>query len=453
MESGMQKKYNLTTAVSMVVGIVIGSGVFFKAEKIQLATGGNLQLGIAAWLLGGVIMLICTYAFSILAAKYERINGLIDYADAALGVRYGYFVGWFLCVVYYPTLAAALAWVAARYSCVLLGLSTTGGEALLLTAVFLIFSFAVNTLSPILAGRVQVTCTVIKLIPLLVMGIAGTIVGLKNGMLAENLQTELMAAETGGAEQTAHPLFVALSATAYAYDGWIVATCINAELKDAKRTLPRALLLGSCIVIAVYTVYYIGLSGVVPKQLIMQSGDNGIRLAFESLFPQVGGVLLFVFVIISCLGTLNGIMMGCSRGLYSLAARGEGPKPQLFSTLHPSTDMPAESAVLGLLFCTVWLAYFYVADLVGGLGFWRFDITELPSITLYALYIPIFIMMMVKGKQRNAFKRFAVPCAAVVSCLFMVFSACLAHGRDLLSYLLVLLVILLIGAAFAKKKA
>lgn len=452
-KSGMQTKYNFTTAVSMVVGIVIGSGVFFKAEKIQLATGGNLWLGIAAWLLGGVIMLICTYTFSVLAAKYEQVNGLIDYADAALGSRYGYFVGWFLCVVYYPTLAAALSWVAARYSCVLLGVSATGGEALLLTAAFLIFSFAINALSPVLAGRIQVTCTVIKLIPLLVMGIVGTCIGLYNGILTENMQTELAMSAVGGQTQAAHPLFVALSATAYAYDGWIVATCINAELKDAKRTLPRALLVGSCIVIFVYTVYYIGLSGVIPKQILIESGENGIRLAFEALFPRVGGVLLFVFVILSCLGTLNGIMMGCSRGLYSLAVRREGPKPQLFSTLNPFTDMPAESAILGLLLCMIWLIYFYAADLAGRLGFWRFDMTELPSVTLYAIYIPIFVLMMVKGRGRNVLQRFVAPCAAVASCLFMVFSACLAHGWDLLSYLLVLLVILLIGAAFAKKKA
>ncbi len=247
MNQTLPKKYNLTTAIAMVVGIVIGSGVFFKAEKIQLATGGDIRLTMLAWLWGGGIMLICTYTFSILAARYERVNGLIDYADAALGARYGYFVGWFLCFVYYPTLAATLAWVAARYSCMLLGLSAAGGEAMLLTALFLTLSFVINTLSPLLAGRLQVICTVLKLIPLLSMGILGTALGLMNGTLVHNLTTELTEIE-----KNAHPLFAALSAAAYAYDGWIVATCMNAELKNAKRNLPHALLIGSNVIIIAY---------------------------------------------------------------------------------------------------------------------------------------------------------------------------------------------------------
>ncbi len=84
MEKELDKKYGLFTAISMVVGIVIGSGVFFKAEKILTATGGNLPLGILAWIIGGVIMISCAYTFSVLATKYERVNGIVDYAEAAM---------------------------------------------------------------------------------------------------------------------------------------------------------------------------------------------------------------------------------------------------------------------------------------------------------------------------------------------------------------------------------
>ncbi len=72
METGLQKKYGLLTAIAMVVGIVIGSGVFFKAEKILTATGGNLPQGILAWAIGGIIMIICAYVFAILATRYEK---------------------------------------------------------------------------------------------------------------------------------------------------------------------------------------------------------------------------------------------------------------------------------------------------------------------------------------------------------------------------------------------
>ncbi|MBE6021552.1 MAG: amino acid permease, partial [Clostridiales bacterium] len=59
MENGLQKRYGLVTAMAMVVGIVVGSGVFFKAEKVLNCTGGDLKLGIFAWVIGGIIMISC----------------------------------------------------------------------------------------------------------------------------------------------------------------------------------------------------------------------------------------------------------------------------------------------------------------------------------------------------------------------------------------------------------
>ena len=105
----LQKKYGLITATAMVVGIVIGSGVFFKAEKILTATGGNLSVGILAWVIGGVIMIVCAYNFAVMATKYEKVSGIVDYAEATLGTKYGYFVGWFMATIYSPTLTSVVS--------------------------------------------------------------------------------------------------------------------------------------------------------------------------------------------------------------------------------------------------------------------------------------------------------------------------------------------------------
>ena len=70
MGAKLKKRYGLAMAIAMVVGIVIGSGVFFKAEKILVATKGDLKLGILSWILGGIIMIVCAYAFAILGTKY-----------------------------------------------------------------------------------------------------------------------------------------------------------------------------------------------------------------------------------------------------------------------------------------------------------------------------------------------------------------------------------------------
>ena len=445
-ENNLHRKYGLFTAIAMVVGIVIGSGVFFKAEKILLATGGNLTIAIFAWVIGGLIMVVCAYTFATMATKYEHVNGIIDYAEAALGSGYGYYVGWFMTFVYYPAITSVLAWVSARYLCVLLGFSITGGECLALSGFFLIATYAVNALSPKLAGKFQVSTTIIKLIPLLLMAVVGLIVGLVNGMTIENFKTVVNPDVHQG-----NALLTAVVATAFAYEGWIVATSINAELKDAKKNLPRALVAGTLIVASVYILYYIGLTGGISNAEMMQGGEAGAKLAFSSVFGRIGGTALFVFVVISCLGTLNGLMLGCSRGLYSLAARNEGPRPDIFRQVDPVTNMPTNSAVVGLLMCGAWLVYFYGANLTTPwFGPVCFDSSELPIVTLYASYIPIFLMLCKKEKELSPFKRFVMPALAICGCIFMLYAAVVAHGIAVAWYLAVSVVIMLIGVIFRK---
>lgn len=447
MEQGLRKKYGLFTAISMVVGIVIGSGVFFKAEKILTATGGNLPLGILSWIIGGVIMISCAYTFSVLATRYERVNGIVDYAEAAMGKTYGYYVGWFMAIIYYPTLTSVLAWVSARYTAVLFGWSITGGECMTIAGFFLVASYALNALSPVLAGKFQVSATVIKLIPLLLMAVLGTVFGLGNGMIVANFTTVVTKVDTKIA------LFTAVVATSFAYEGWIIATSINAELRDSKRNLPVALMVGTFTVMLVYILYYLGLAGAVTNQVLMAGGEEGAKLAFSTLFTDLGGTLLFVFVIISCLGTLNGLMLGCTRGIYSIAVRNQGPNPVLFQQIDRATNMAGNSAILGLLLSSLWLVFFYGANLTDPwFGFFCFDSSELPIVSLYALYVPIFFVLMRKEKDLSVLKRFVMPFLAICGSLFMIYAACFAHGMAVVAYLCIFGVVMFAGVFFAAEK-
>jgi APA family basic amino acid/polyamine antiporter len=445
----LQKKYGLMTATAMVVGIVIGSGVFFKAEKILTATGGNLSVGILAWIIGGVIMIVCAYNFAVMATKYEKVSGIVDYAEATLGTGYGYFVGWFMATIYYPTLVSVLAWVSARYTCVLIGKdrSIVGPECLAITAFYLIASYTLNTLSPILAGKFQVSTTIIKLIPLFAMAIVGTLSGLANGMVVENFATVVVEMDTFSA------LLTAVCATAFAYEGWIIATSINAELKDAKRNLPKALVRGTFLIMATYILYYVGLSGAVENSILMESGEMGAKTAFANIFSNFMGTGLFVFVVISCLGTLNGLMLACTRGLYALSVRNMGPMPDTFKQIDAKTNMPTNASVLGLFFAGIWLLYFYGANLTAPwFGFFSFDSSELPIITIYAMYIPIFWIFMKRERDMDFFRGKLMPALGILGSLFMIYAAYVSHGKAILAYLIVFLVVQLIGMFYMKRK-
>ena len=297
MEQGLKKKYNLVTAIAMVVGIVIGSGVFFKAEAVLKATGGDMPTGILAWAIVGLIMIVCSYSFAVMATRYERVNGIVDYAEVTMGKKYGYYIGWFMAIIYYPTLTSVLAWVSARFTMVMLGSSDiTGGACMTIAGFYLIASYCLNALSPILAGKFQVSATFIKLVPLALMAVAGTIYGLANGTLVNNFTVGLTADQINGAladaGQTANyvanasPLFASIVSVAFAYEGWIIATSINSELKDSKRNLPKALIIGSLVVVSVYILYYVGLAGGIDKLQLIVSGQEGAKQAFIAVFSQ-----------------------------------------------------------------------------------------------------------------------------------------------------------------------
>ncbi len=452
MENKLEKKYGLWTAMCMVVGVVIGSGVFFKAEAVLNKTGGNMPLGILAWLIVGLVMIVCSYVFAVMATRYEKVNGIVDYAEATVGDWYAYNMGWFSATIHIPSLVSAVGWIAARFLCVLLGWEITGGACMTIAATFIALVYGMNALAPRLAGKFQVSATAIKLIPLSLMAIVGTIAGLKSGLLVQNFGTASVVVE-GGAMAG---LMASCVAVAFAYEGWVMATSINAELKDAKRNLPLALVGGAFIVVIVYILYYIGLSGAVTTQELMASGQEAAKMAFQRVFGGFAGTLLFVLIVISCLGTLNGLILGCCRGMYSLAARGQGPAPEMFKQVDPVTNIPSNSSIVSLMLNMLWLLYFYGANLAadgGWFGSFNFDSSELPVITLYGMFIPMFVQLMRKEKDLPTFKRFVMPALGIACCLFMIYAAFAAYGKACISYLIVYVVIMAIGNLFYKKKA
>ena len=451
--------------------IFLDAGCIVSTPTCGPCLGG--YMGILAWLIGGAIMIVCILAFSAMAQKYEKVNGIVDYAEAIVGKRYGYYIGWFLSTTYYPTLTSALAWLSARYTLVFVtsvdpdfplivpaeaGGCIIGPECLALMLFYMVCAYAVNALSPKLAGKFQVATTVIKFIPLALMAVVGIIFGLANGMLTNNFTTPAV-----GYEVTGSPLFAAVCATAFAYEGWIIATSINAELKDSKRNLPKALLIGGLIIVATYILYYIGVAGGATNQELC---DSGATAAFINVFGPVLGNILNLFIAISCMGTMNGLMLGCCRGPYSLAARGEGPHPELFGQVDKVSNLPNNSAILGLFYCAAWGLYFYLSNLAGtwshavafvGTPFesviFFFDPTELPIITIYALYIPIFINWMKKATDESALRRYVIPTLAICGSIFMVIACLIGHKMGNFWYLLTFAVIMLIGKRFAKNNA
>lgn len=403
----------------MVIGIVVGSGVFYKAQEILITVNGNMPLGILAWLIGGTVMICCSLTFAIMASIFEGVGGAADYAELCCSKEYAFYFSWFLASILYPSLTSVLSWVSAKYAGVLFGWDSAGGNVMMLAGMFLIFSYVTNVISPKIAGKLQVSTTIIKLIPLVLMATVGTI----HGFASKNIAADTLI-RTGDTDKLS--IFSAIVATAFAYEGWIVAASINTELKNAKHNLPKALIVGGVIIVSIYTLYYIGLAGALDVGKLM---DLGASAAFISLFGDKFGFILNAFVCISCLGTLNGLTMATVRGYYVCGSRLNSRLALPLTEINKYTDTPIFSSVIGLMTSAIWLFYFYGANLGGGwFGVFNFDSSELPVITVYGLYIPIFIGFIKKQKSMSFKKRFLLPILSIIASVFIIFASIYAHG-------------------------
>ncbi len=466
MDNKMEKRYGLPTAISMVIGIVIGSGVFIKGGKVLSLTGGNLLQGIAVVGIVGLICIICSLVFATLGSKYEKVNGVVDYAELALGPKYAYYVGWFMTTIYTPAIASMLAFFSAMMFLQLFNIPaidfSTGQVnpvAIGVGAGFLMIDCGINILSPKLAGKMQVGMTVIKLIPLILMGVVGTIAGLVNGTTMEvlNFINSPNYTPVDGAG-----FFKAIVGFAFAYEGWILATSINSELKDSKKNLPRALIIGSVVTIAIYALYIWAMSCVGDVDTIIGTwpfGESLPRIAFTKLFGGVFGTIVYVFITISCLGTMNGLIMAESRNLYALSARGMGPKPEFYGHLDEQTNFPVKSAVIGMMLTGFWYAW-TVMMWMGGPGlfgavhgslWFAWEPDEIGIICLYLMYIPMMIGLMVKAKELGFFKRFVLPALGVLCCLFFCYSIWVGYGwQQCIGFLCFFAAVMFIGWLFER---
>lgn len=462
MENKLTKKYGLFTAICMVVGIVIGSGVFFKAQNVLKATAGDALMGVLAWLIGGAVMAVCAITFGVMATKYEKVGGVVDYAEATCGKTYAYYIGWFMAIIYYPAMTSVLAWVSARYTlAAFFGVDSpehfTGAVCMVLAAVYLIAIYFMNVMAPKIAGKFQVSTTVIKFIPIVFIAVVGSIIGLVNGTLATNFTYVTNAFgeifEATGAEVGSGSLFAAVCGTVFAYEGWVVATAINAEIKDAKKNLPIALGIGAVIIIGAYVLYYIGVLGLEGIDVL---GANGTTAAFTALgnmmsIPAVATVIN-ILIVISCLGTLNGLMLGCTRGFYAIAARGQGIAPDTLNEVDKKTNIPNNAANIALFICILWFAYFAGGQFFGWFGNYAFDSSELPIVTIYPLYIPILISFMIKAKDVHPVKRFVLPILSICGTVILVIASIVSHKMGNVWYLIVFAVLMGVGAFFYRKK-
>lgn len=415
--NNVKKQYGLWTGIAMVVGIVIGSGVFLKAGGVLQLAGGDLKMSILAWFVGGVIMIASGFCFAVFATKVTKYNGVIDYIETATNKKVGYFFAWLFTTFYYPIVASIVALFAGQYFFKLIGVNVglTDWQNFIFAFAILVLVVLLNYLSPMLSSKFQISATVIKLIPIGVIAVAGLfasfIVGSDYGIIN---------AVTNPAQGFKLNFGEAVKKTAFAYEGWVCATAINAELKDSKKNLPRALVGGTVAILLFYIIYYVSLSAFLGNAGTILTDSNAPIVVFEKIMGKIGGAFFTFFIMVSCLGTVNGVAISCCRGMYTMSCRGQGICPKAFAKLGKNESVSFLSCLYGLVCMILMLGVWYLA--MHGVWLFRYlgSMDEIVCAIIYGVYITMYVYMIKNFKDNNVFSRYVMPVIAIIGSLFFV---------------------------------
>jgi len=454
----LKRQYKLFVTICVVVGFIVGTGIFWLPGRVLYYSGGDMWTGVASWIVGGVVISTCVYMFSVLSARYEKMHGMVDYAEAIVGEKYGYLSGWFFAIMYQTAGYAIIAWISASFTATLAGHEQTRNTPFVffLTAFYMVITFAINYLAPKLPMRLNVFTTVVRVIPLVLMGTVGLLVAILVN------DTSVTSTAASGSEGLSDPSFLgAVVATVFAYNGWQAAVAFNSEVKDSKRTFPIALLLGFFVVMVIYVLYFMGVVSAGDPALLMANNQLGTRAAFVNIFGSAASNVLMVFVITSGLGILNMCCMGMSRGLYSLARRERGPIPERMVQLDPQTNVPVCSMITCVGVSFLWLLVIYGNyngwyGTVNGRAF-AFNLPDFYNMIFFVLLIPIFAGFVIRHRKDTAihwFNRFAAPVLAIGGAGFMIYARIASSPVHAAVYFAAFAVLAIIGGFFfGKKKA
>jgi APA family basic amino acid/polyamine antiporter len=328
---GLVRKLGLLDATTLLVGSMIGSGIFIAPSLMaKNVAAPGIYLGL--WILGGVFTLMGAFAYAELSAMMPRAGGQYVFLRQAFGPLLAFLYGWTLFLVIQSGFCAAVSIAFAKY--LGLFLPAIGEDQVLLSAGTLRLNSAqlvavgviavltwVNTRGVEAGAKVQNLFTILKLAALLLLVLLGFAIGQGSfGNFLPLVSTRVP--DVPGAVQVGFlaALGVAVSKALFAYDAWNTVTFAAAEIREPGRNLPRALVLGTLVTTLTYTAAAAVYVYMVPIDRMALVPEN--RIAAEVarlLFGQVGTLLIAGAILISTFGCVNGMILGGARVLYAMA--------------------------------------------------------------------------------------------------------------------------------------
>lgn len=406
----LPRKVGFWGAIAVLVGVVIGSGIFRTPPTIAQHLGDPWVI-LGAWVLGGLIALCGALTFAELAAMMPRSGGVYVFLREGYGRCPAFVFGWTYMLITKPAAAGGIAVVFAEHLGALVGLdpAAMGGWAVpLITCAALFVLTLINVLGVRGSTRVAIVMTTLKFAAIAAIIVLGVVAAVR----------EVIAPGSGGGHFASvdEPMSLwkaivpVMAAVMWTYDGWSDVGSIAGEVKNPGKTLPRVYVLGTLSVLGLYVLINAVYLWHIPL-VEMRATDTVAPMLMERLAGPIGATAVTLLIIVSTLGSSHVSVMTGARVTFAQAR--DGLLFRFLGAIHPRHETPAVALWTQLaLSCTAVLALGTFDRLANSFVFTMWIFYGLGAAALFIL----------RARHHSHERPFRVPGYPVVPAVFVLAS-------------------------------
>ena len=328
-QQGLRKELGLFHSVSIVGGIMIGSGIFYVSTYVLERSGLSAGFAILAWVIAGLMSLMAALCYAELGTSMPQAGGTYNYISKAYGPGIGFSMGITDFFISQSGSISAVAVGFTTYFSLLVPLTEWQIKGMAI-AIIVVLSL-VNMMGVKKGGNLQSIFMIAKLVPIGIIIVCGLVMGKMNNP---------MDIVPGEGMNPLSAFALAIVAALWAFDGWSSVYIVSEELKNPKRDLPRAVIIGVLGVTIVYVLFNLALLKVLPIDEIVATEAPG-SMAAQAIFGKPGAVLVTVGALIAIFGSCNGCILAYPREYYAMARDKRFFK--VFAKINPKTGTPVNA--------------------------------------------------------------------------------------------------------------
>ncbi|MEJ9228394.1 amino acid permease [Peribacillus butanolivorans] len=416
----LKKTIGFWVGTSIVVGTVIGSGIFMKPGDV-LELSGNSTMALLAWLIGGLITLASGLTIAEVSTRIPKTGGLYVYLEEVYGKVWGFLCGWVQTLVYGPAVMGALS---LYFGLLVVGLFNISTDYTLFIGILtIVFLAGMNLLGTKYGGMIQALSTVGKLIPIIFIAVFGI------------AQGEMPVFDIDSESSMKISMAGAILATLWAYDGWMNVGFMAGEMKNPQKNLPRAIITGILVVMVAYLAVNLAMLHVLGAEGIIANGTNAANVAATLLFGELGGKLIAIGILVSIFGCLNGKLLTFPRITLAMADNKMMPGHKQISKISPKFKTPINATILQVVIAIIMMVVTNPDKL-----------TNMAIFSVFSFYGLAFFAVFILRKKDPDAKTYKVPfyplvpIIAIAGAVYIVVSTLIDTPLDALYSVIIVIV-------------